>query len=122
METLAGLKFSNYVTLKDYRGSLISLEGLKNIPFEIKRIFYIFGVPYDVMRGGHAHKKCHQVFVAVSGTVSIWVNEVSCYHLNFPDLGLHVPPGHTVLMGHFSPNCVLLVLASEPYDPNDYIQ
>ncbi len=106
----------------DERGKLISLEGLINVPFAIKRVFYICNIPGRAVRGGHSHKVCHQLLVAVNGWCTVSVNGAFFGYLASPDCGLYVPPGNEVTMRDFGNDCILLVLASEYYDPEDYVQ
>lgn len=104
----------------DRRGCLVSLEELKDVPFPIRRVFYIYGVPYLEKRGGHAHRTCQQMLVAMAGEVLIYAGE-QAFLLDCPTKGLFVPPGVKVTMANFSADCILLVLCSEHYDPFDYI-
>ncbi len=107
-------------TFKDERGCLSVIE--KILPFEIKRVYFIYGAKGQ--RGGHRHKKTIQALIAVHGSCEIFVdngNEQKNFVLNSPDkcLILQCEDWHT--MQNFSPDCVLLVLASEYYDRDDYI-
>lgn len=107
-------------TFSDERGSLTVIE--KILPFEVKRIYYIYNAKNK--RGGHRHKKNVQALIAVSGSCDIFVNDghkKQTYNLNSPDkcLILETKDWHT--MYNFTQDCVLLVLASEYYDKNDYI-
>lgn len=104
---------------RDRRGALIALEYGDNLPFELKRAFYIYDVPLDTERGGHAHKKCEQVLVAVQGSMDI-VAGGRRYVLSSRTHGLYIPPQLKVIMENFSEDAVLLALASEKYDPADY--
>jgi len=99
-------------TYKDVRGSLTVIE---KVPFEVKRVFWI----YDMRdwRGGHAHRKCHQLIVPVCGTVKLRVNDKEHWLLD-PSAGFHVRPGDTVELYGAG---VALVLCSEYYDEDDYI-
>lgn len=100
------------------RGNISVLEDL---PFKVKRIFCIYNVPVEEVRGGHAHKKCRQIFVAVSGAVLVKVVGNRDYILDCPDMGLFIPPQYTVHLHFLDENAALLVLASERYDENDYV-
>ena len=111
------ISFKKYV---DTRGSLVSIESLNDIPFEIKRIFYIYDVPGHAERGAHAHKDCIQVFVAISGHLSLFVDGKR-YSLASKAYGLIVHPGEIVTLVDFSEDAVCLVLASKYYEPEDYI-
>jgi quercetin dioxygenase-like cupin family protein len=106
-------------THTDRRGHLTVVEdGV--LPFEVQRVFYMWGVPDGAERGGHAHRTCHQVLVAASGTFTAHVNEHE-YRLITPRKGLYLPPGCWRWLDCFTPDAVCLVLCSEPYDPNDYL-
>lgn len=116
------LKFK---VIEDERGSLISLEAMKNIPFNIKRMYYIYGVDPEMPRGFHAHKKLQQVLVCVSGSCRIILDDgdlKSEHILDKPDEGLFVDKMIWREMHDFSKDCVLLVFASEYYDENDYFR
>ncbi len=109
----------------DERGSLIALESLKNIPFEIKRVYYIFGNKNNVRRGFHAHKNLQQVLIAVSGSCKILLDNGKNKQevlLDLPSKGLLIKDCMWREMFDFSSDCVLLVLANEHYDENDYIR
>ena len=109
----------------DERGSLIALESLKNIPFEIKRVYYIFGNKNNVQRGFHAHKNLQQVLIAVSGSCKILLDSGQNREeilLDSPKKGLLIKNFMWREMFDFSADCVLLVLASEHYDEKDYIR
>jgi len=109
----------------DDRGSLIALEEHHNAPFEIKRVYYIFATKEKVRRGFHAHKNLKQIAVCVSG--SCWFHlddgvKTEEIVLNTPNKGLLLEGLIWREMYDFSPDCVLLVLASEHYDEGDYIR
>lgn len=107
------------------KGSLISLESGKNIPFDIKRVYYIFGVKDEVRRGFHAHKSLDQVLVCTSGSCKVLTDDgrnKENYELNSPVLGLHIGAMLWREMFDFSQDCVLMVLASDFYDESDYIR
>jgi len=84
-------------------------------------VFYVYGVPLHEVRGGHAHKTCQQFLVAVSGMVLIKMGDGKEHLLDDPQYGLLVPPGNTTRMIFLTSTACLLVLASEPYNPEDYI-
>ncbi|NLD28493.1 MAG: WxcM-like domain-containing protein [Myxococcales bacterium] len=107
------------------KGSLISLESGKNIPFDIKRVYYIFGVKDEVRRGFHAHKSLDQVLVCTSGSCKVLTDDgrnKENYELNSPVLGLHIGAMLWHEMFDFSQDCVLMVLASDFYDESDYVR
>ena len=109
----------------DMRGSLSVGEFDKHLPFVPKRYFVVFDVPSKDVRGEHAHKTLHEFCVCVHGSLSIVLDdgEQRCeVQLDSPTLGLHIPPLVWGIQYRFSRDAVLLVLASEPYDPDDYIR
>lgn len=110
----------------DQRGHLVVVEGMKDIPFSIKRIFYIYGSDSDVTRGNHANIKSEFVLINVSGTSKIKVldgrgNEI-IYTLNRPHTGVYIPKMTWKEMYDFSEDSILLVLSNEEYDNNEYIR
>lgn len=109
----------------DSRGKLVSLEGLKNIPFEIKRMYYMFDTLPNESRGFHAHAKLEQVIIAMDGACRFVLDdgeERAEVLLNRPDVGLFIGPGMWREMHDFSYGCKLVVLASEYYDEKEYIR
>lgn len=100
-------------TFTDERGSLTAVE---KVPFEIKRAFWLHDIAN--WRGGHAHKKCHQLIVTMHRGIIVKVNEKS-WQLMGPCVGLYVPPGNHVEM--FGPGATVLVLCSEYFDEDDYV-
>ena len=107
----------------DPRGSLTFVEGMQHIPFDIRRVYYVYDVPRDAIRGGHAHKKLHQLIIAVSGSFDIHIddgNSKKTVHLSKAYLGLYVCPMIWRDINNFSPGAVCMVLASENYDELDY--
>jgi len=106
-------------------GFLIALEENREIPFNIRRIYYIYDVPEEIKRGFHAHKKLEQILISMSGSVKIKVddgNEKKIIELNSPNKGLYIGPGIWREMYDFDKSAVLLVLASEYYNESDYIR
>ncbi len=117
-------KLDELKVLGDARGQLIALEVNQQIPFEIKRVFYIYGTLFKVSRGNHSHYKTKQYLVAVSGSCKITLDDgklKKTYTLNKPNLGLFQDALIWGKMHDFSSDCVLMVLASEHYDKDDYI-
>ena len=109
----------------DERGQLVALEGGKDIPFEIKRVYYMYDTGEGVRRGYHAHRSLEQILVCIHG--SCWVmlddgRERKEVPLERPYEGLYIGPGMWREMHDFSPDAVLMVLASELYDEADYIR
>jgi len=115
-----------FTQLGDERGHLVVVEGGKDIPFEIKRTFYIYGSREDVVRGKHANRKTEFVLINVSGKSKIKVIDASgnerLFVLDRPHIGVYIPKGLWKEMFDFSENSVLLVLASEHYDASEYIR
>ena len=110
----------------DERGHLVIVEGMEDIPFEIKRIFYIYGSDKDVVRGKHANRESEFVLINVAGTSKVKVmdgkgNE-TIYSLNRPHTGIYLPKMIWKEMYDFSEDSVLLCLASTHYDSNEYIR
>lgn len=106
-------------------GNITIVEGGKDIPFNIKRIFYLYDIPSGESRGGHAHKTIYQLIVASSGSFSVMLDDgvnKKIVTLNRPDYGLMVVPGVWNELMEFSSGSVCLVLASENYDEGDYIR
>lgn len=95
------------------------------LPFKVERIFYLFDVPAQAVRGGHAHKKCHQILVAVQGSFEVILDDgknKSKILLNQSNVGLHIPPGIWASEINFALGSICLVMASEVFDESDYIR
>jgi hypothetical protein len=106
-------------------GNITSINNGINSPFNVKRVFYIYDIPSGSDRGAHAHKECHQLLIAISGSFDVEVfdgKNKSTFTLNQPDLGLHIPPGIWASELNFSGNGICLVLASQEYNESDYIR
>jgi UDP-2-acetamido-3-amino-2,3-dideoxy-glucuronate N-acetyltransferase len=118
-------KFVNLANAKDSRGKLMAIE-LNNFQFfNVQRIFYVYDVPSFQIRGEHAHKSCYQLLIAVKGSLTVQLDDGSSrveVKLNSPQRGLLIPPMVWGVQFEFSPDAVLCVLASQPYDPMDYIR
>ena len=116
----------DFIIHGDERGSLIAIENNKNIPFEVKRVYYIFDTKENVRRGFHAHKNLKQVLICVKGSCKIHLDngkgETSEVILDKPDQGLLIQSNLWREMYDFSSDAVLLVLASEYYIESDYIR
>ena len=111
--------------ITDPRGNLSFIEGRNHIPFDIKRVFYLYDVPGGADRGGHALKACHQFLIAMSGSFDVILDDGSSkqrIHLSRSYYGLHLPPMVWREMDNFSSGSVCLALASEPYSEADYFR
>ena len=109
--------------IQDSRGNLTSIESSHTIPFEIKRIYYIYDIPGGSERGSHAHGELEQLLVAVSGSFDVVINDGITnkrIHLNRPDFGLYICPMIWRNLENFSSGSVCLSIASLPYDEKDY--
>lgn len=109
----------------DDRGQLVALEENKNIPFPIKRVYFMYDTKEDVHRGLHAHKNLRQVLFCVAGSCTVKLDdgkESVEIHLNKPERGLFIGPGIWREMYDFEPGTVLMVVASEYYNEEDYIR
>ena len=107
------------------KGDISVVENGLTVPFDTKRVYYLYDVPGGVNRGGHAHKELQQLIVAVSGSFTVVLDDGSVkrsFVLNRPYMGLYVVPGIWRVLEDFSSGSVCLVLASEKYDPDDYIR
>ncbi len=110
---------------KDKRGSLIALEGNQDIPFKIERVYYIFDINQNTVRGCHAHRRLEQLIFCLSGSCEFTLDDGfnrRTFCLCRPDQGLYIKKYTWREFHHFSKNCVLLILASEHYDETDYIR
>ena len=120
------IKFINFEIKGDDRGNLIAIEQFKNVPFEIKRVYYIFDTKRSVRRGFHAHKNLKQVAICVKGSCKFLLDDgkerIDNIVLDSPNKGLLIEEMIWREMYDFSDDCVLLVLASEYYDESDYIR
>ena len=110
----------------DERGHLVVVEGMKDIPFEIKRVFYIYGSDADVVRGCHANRRSEFVLINVAGQSKVRVRDgagnEAVFSINRPHTRLYLPRMVWKDMYDFSPDSVLLVLSNEPYDAAEYIR
>lgn len=119
------IQWIHFPPLGDERGSLVALEAAKTVPFDIQRVYYLFGTQPGVARGFHAHKKLQQVAVCVTGKCRMVLDDGKTREEVWLDSslkGVALPPMIWHEMHDFSPDCVLLVLASEHYDEMDYIR
>src|SRR5665811_503008 len=113
------------LSIKYRSGNITPVSNNQEIPFSIKRIFYIYDIPGGEDRGGHAHKECHQFLIAASGSFEIELDDginKRTVSLNRPYYGLHIPPGIWAAEKGFSSGSVCLVLTSHKYNELDYIR
>lgn len=111
--------------IKNRAGNITPIQNSKEIPFDIKRVFYLYDVPGGESRGAHAHKACHQFLIAASGSFEVLLNDGKVQRvvqLNKPNMGLHIPPMIWASEINFSSGAICLVLASEQYNEADYIR
>lgn len=109
----------------DRKGNISVVENSKDVPFDVKRTYYLYDVPGGESRGGHAHKELRQLIVAASGSFTVTLDDghvKRTFNLNRPYQGLYVVPGIWRTLDDFSSGAVCLVLASERYDEADYIR
>ncbi|MCD6048106.1 MAG: WxcM protein [Gammaproteobacteria bacterium] len=107
----------------DPRGSLTFIENAKHIPFEVKRVFYVYDVPTAEYRGAHAHKECEQFIICLSGGLDVETDtgfRKETYHINRPWVGLYIPPMVWAAEKNFDSGSVYLVLTSMFFDEEDY--
>lgn len=115
----------NHKIMGDERGKLIAIESGVHIPFDIKRVFYIYGTQPEVPRGQHSHLKTKQYLIAVNGSCKVTLDNghsKQTYELNKPDVGLFQDAMVWGMMHDFSVDCVLLVFADQHYNEEDYIR
>lgn len=113
----------NLPRFSDERGHLTFVEGQNHVPYPIARMFYLYGVPRDSVRAGHALRSCAQLIVALNGSFDISVKDglsTRTVTLSDPTKGLSVPPRIWREISNFTPGSICLVLASEPYDSKAY--
>jgi hypothetical protein len=112
-------------SVKNRSGNLTPIHNNIEVPFDIKRVFYLYDIPGGEGRGAHAHYKCHQFLIAVSGSFEVLLNDgrtQRLVQLNRPYYGLHIPPLIWASEVNFSSGSICLVLTSELYDEKDYIR
>lgn len=124
--SLPKYKFIELTKITDGRGNLTFIEAERHVPFKIKRLYFIYAVPRNQIRGSHAHKKLHQFIIAMSGSFNIILDDGISgrkkYRLMKPNIGLYVAPMVWREFNNFSADAVCLCIVSEFYDNNDYIR
>ncbi|WP_026729021.1 sugar 3,4-ketoisomerase [Flavobacterium denitrificans] len=124
MTTLHDISLLKIPVVEDLSGNLAFIQN-GVLPFEFKRVYYLFDVPSTAFRGGHSHINQHEVLIALSGSFEVIVNdgkEKKSYLLNKPNVGLHLPKGIWRELENFSSGSVCLVLASDIFEEADYIR
>lgn len=124
MEIMEKNRIINLPKIFDPRGNLTFVEGLNHIPFEIKRVYWIYDVPGGETRGGHAYRENEEFVIALSGSFDVVLDDGKAKHtfsLNRSYYGVYAPKGMWRQMLNFSTNSLALVLASTQYDETDYI-
>jgi mannose-6-phosphate isomerase-like protein (cupin superfamily) len=122
---LAACHLVGFPKIADPRGNLSFVESFSHVPFEIKRVYWLYDVPGGAERGGHAHHAAQEVLIAMSGSFDVVLGDGSLtqrFHLNRSYAGLYLPAMVWREMDNFSSGSVVMVLASEPYDEADYIR
>jgi len=118
-------KIVEFNKIKNRAGNISPVESGIDIPFEVKRVFYLYDIPGGEDRGAHAHKECYQILIAASGSFEVELTdgvETKNVFLNRPNYGLHIPPGIWAAEKNFSSGSVCLVLTSHLYDEKDYLR
>ncbi|WP_431244622.1 sugar 3,4-ketoisomerase [Flavobacterium sp. P21] len=124
MTTVQDISLLKIPVVEDLSGNLAFIQN-GVLPFEFKRVYYLFDVPSTAFRGGHSHIEQHEVLIALSGSFEVIVNDgkdKKSYLLNKPNIGLHLPKGIWRELENFSSGSVCLVLASDVFEETDYIR
>ena len=125
MDFVKGVIQIETLEFTDYRGTLSFAEAEENIPFPVKRLFWIYGVKENMSRGGHAHKTCKQAIIAVAGSFDIFITDLKSemtLKMDKPNQILVIPEGIWCELKNFSKDAVALVATSEHFDKDDYLQ
>jgi dTDP-4-dehydrorhamnose 3,5-epimerase-like enzyme len=123
--TINDCKLISFPKNHQVNGNLTSITNGEEVPFDIKRIYYLYDVPGGEARGGHAHKELYQIMVALSGSFTVTLDDGAnkqSFHLFQPYQGLLIPPGLWRDLDTFSSGSICMVLASEVYDEEDYFR
>ena len=124
MTTIQDIALIKIPVVEDLSGNLAFIQN-DILPFEFKRVYYLFDVPSSAFRGGHSHIEQHEVLIALSGSFEVTLNDGTnkkSYLLNKPNIGLHLPKGIWRELENFSSGAVCLVLASDVFEESDYIR
>jgi dTDP-4-dehydrorhamnose 3,5-epimerase-like enzyme len=118
-------KMIYFPKIADVRGNMSFIESNRQVPFDIKRVFFLYDVPSGATRGGHAHKTLKQIVIALSGSFDVVLDDgknKKTFFLNRPHYGMYIPPGIWSELGNFSSNSLALSLASDLFNESDYIR
>ncbi|MFR9165434.1 MAG: sugar 3,4-ketoisomerase [Dysgonomonas sp.] len=111
--------------IRNRAGNITPINNSENIPFDIERVFYVYDIPSGESRGGHAHKTCHEILIAASGSFDVELDDgvnKRVVTLNRPMMGLHLPPGIWATESNYSSGAICLVFTSHMYEENDYLR
>lgn len=125
MPSLSECQIIEFQRIPNPSGTIAVAQNSDQVPFAIERVFYIYDIPSDTVRGGHAHRQGHEIIIATSGSFDVTLsdgNESKTITLNRPYKGLYIPPGIWVEIKGFSSGCVLLALCSNNYVDGDHIR
>ena len=115
-----------FPTVSDSRGNLTVAECFSSIPFQIARVYWIWDIPEEAKRGGHAHREQHEVIVAVPGAFTLNLRDAygreQSFRLDNPKSGILIPPTHWRDISHYEPGSTSLVFSSGIYEPDEYIR
>ena len=123
--TIDKCRILSFPKIVDTRGDLSFIEESKHVPFDIKRVYYIYGVPKGSTRGNHLQRVTEQVIIALNGRFTVRLRDAcgeKTYVLDKPNCGLYIPQGIWHQIKDFSPGSIMLVLASTFYDEKDYVR
>lgn len=123
--TIDKCELIDFPVVLDARGALTFIEQERHVPFDLKRVYYLYDVPSGATRAAHAHKNLQQVYICLSGSMDVHLDDgenKKTIHLNRPHYGLYLCPGIWRYIDNFSSNSVLMVLTNELYDEQDYIR
>jgi len=122
---IGGVRFVDFRTIHDPTGNLTPIEESLDVPFDIKRVFFLYDVPGGSERGGHAHRTLEEVVIAISGSFDVVTEDGIArarHSLNRAYYGLYLPPMVWMNLENFSSNAVALVLCSQPFEEKDYFR
>jgi dTDP-4-dehydrorhamnose 3,5-epimerase-like enzyme len=125
IHTIEDCRSVEFPKVSDPRGNLTFLEAMREVPFQVRRAYWIYGVPGGERRGGHAYRELHEMIIALSGSFEVHLDDGSrrsTHPLSRGYRGLYVPNMIWRQLENFSTNAVCLILASEPYDEADYVR